>query len=231
MNYKVIFNALIIILILHLLITNINFHEILDFSNKQIVTEKYENSNNQVNQVNQVNKGNPGNSPLADNLVNNSVKENTDNYQKELLDYAKSIKYGSNSDILPMNYYDSNENTPNFESNVADLSKFYKNNFENLEKEDSAQLNTLDTSNKLVNEYDTIDRQTNSSNNQEDYWKYRNELPMNGGDINGIVGYDSLDGQYGLYDDNPNASGASCNSDTLDININSNDLRKPDIVN
>jgi len=222
MNYKVIFNALIIILILHLLITNINFHEILDFSNKNMITERYENSNNQVN------KGNPGNSPLADNLVNNFVKENTDNYQKELLDYAKSIKYGSNSDILPMNYYDSNENTPNFESNVADLSKFYKNNFENLEKEDSAQ---LDTSNKLVNEYDCIDRQTNSSNNQEDYWKYKNELPMNGGALDGIVGYDSLDGQYGLYDDNPNASGASCNSDTLDININSNDLRKPDIVN
>jgi hypothetical protein len=222
MNYKVIFNALIVILILHLLIKNINFHEILDFSNKNMITEKYENSNNQVN------KGNPGNSPLVDNLVNNFVKENTDNYQKELLDYAKSIKYGSNSDILPMNYYDSNENTPNFESNVADLSKFYKNNFENLEKEDSAQLNT---SNKLVNEYECLDRQTNSSNNQEDYWKYKNELPMNGGDIDGIVGYDSLDGQYGLYDDNPNASGASCNSDTLDININSNDLRKPDIVN
>jgi len=230
MNYKVIFNALIIILIVHLLIVNIDFKEVFDFSEgtRSTITEGYQDN---------LHDNKDGN---LENLLSDQIGDNDDSqtsgdenskedFQNELLDYAKSLKFESNNnDILPMNYYDSDQNVPNFESNVANVSKFYKNNYENLEKEDLKQ---LDTSNQLVNEVGCIGRQTNSSDDQPDYWKYQNELPMNGGNMGNIVGFDSLDGQYGLYDDNENATGESCSSDGMNLNIPSNDLRKPDIVN
>ena len=102
------------------------------------------------------------------------------------------------------------------------------NNYENLSKNDLKQ---LDTSNKLVNEVGCVGRQTNSSDDQPYYWKYQNELPMNGGDMGGIVGFDSLDGQYGLYDDNGQATGQACNSNGMNLDLQNNDLRKPDVVN
>ena len=223
MNYKVIFNALIIILIIHLLIVNLDFKEILDFSSTGTVEGYQDNTHDDQD-------GNIQNlldQQLGDN--NSSEDEETkEDFQNELLDYAKSIKFDSSTDILPMNYYESNENTPNFESNVANMSKFYKNNYENLSKNDLKQ---LDTSNKLVNEVGCVGRQTNSSNDQPDYWKYQNELPMNGGDMGGIVGFDSLDGQYGLYDDNGQATGQACNSNGMNLDLQNNDLRKPDVVN
>ena len=227
MNYKVIFNALIIILIVHLLIVNLDFHEMLDFSSTGTV-EGYQDNTHDDQDGNMQNLldqqiGDGGNS--TDTSENEETKEN---FQNELLDYAKSIKFDSSTDILPMNYYESNENTPNFESNVANVSKFYENNYENLSKDDLKQ---LDTSNQLVNEVGCVGRQTNSSNDQPDYWKYQNELPMNGGDMGGIIGFDSLDGQYGLYDDNGQATGQSCASDGMNLDLQNNDLRKPDVVN
>ena len=223
MNYKIIFNALIIILILHLLINNLEFKEILDFSNHR---ENYANIDNQEKNNTQVeNKTGNQQAQVENNSETSEIKED---FQNELLDYAKSLKFDSNNDILPGNYYESDENVPNFESNVANVSKFYKNNFDSLEKQD---LINLDTSNKLINEVGCVGRQTNSSDDQPEYWKYQNELPMNGGKMGGVVGFDSLEGQYGLYDDNRNATGDSCNKSGIDLNIPSNDLRKPDIVN
>jgi hypothetical protein len=225
MNYKVIFNALIIILIVHLLIVNLDFHEMLDFSSTGTV-EGYQDNTHDDQDGNMQNLLDQQIGKTSENTTEN--EETKENFQNELLDYAKSIKFDSSTDILPMNYYESNENTPNFESNVANVSKFYDNNYENLSKDDLKQ---LDTSNKLVNEVGCVGRQTNSSDDQPDYWKYQNELPMNGGDMGGIVGFDSLDGQYGLYDDNGQATGQACASDGMNLDLQSNDLRKPDVVN
>lgn len=226
MNYKVIFNALIIILIVHLLIINLDFNEILDFSSTGTVEGYQDNTHDDQDG----NMQNLLNQQVGDNdSTNTSEDEETkEDFQNELLDYAKSIKFDSSTDILPMNYYESNENTPNFESNVANVSKFYDNNYENLSRDDLKQ---LDTSNQLVNEVGCVGRQTNSSDDQPDYWKYQNELPMNGGDMGGIVGFDSLDGQYGLYDDNGQATGQACTSDGMNLDLQNNDLRKPDVVN
>lgn len=229
MNYKVIFNALIIILILHLLINNFDFKETLDFSNNR---ENYANLSNNDN----TNTQNTQNTQIKNQSQNQQVQVEThsetpevkEDFKNELLDYAKSLKFDSNNDILPGNYYESDENVPNFESNVANVSKFYKNNYESLEKQD---LINLDTSNKLINEVGCVGRQTNSSDDQPDYWKYQNELPMNGGGMGGVVGFDSLEGQYEVYDNNINATGDSCNKSGMNLNIPSNDLRKPDIVN
>ena len=107
------------------------------------------------------------------------------------------------------------------------FSKFYKNNYDSLEKNELINMNT---SNKQVNELNCTDRQVNTSNNQPDYWAYQNELPMNDGEIGGIVGFNNLEGQYGIYDDS-DLNQKNCKLDGMENHLNSNDLRKPDIVN
>ena len=88
----------------------------------------------------------------------------------------------------------------------------------------------MNTSNKQVNELNCTDRQVNTSNNQPDYWTYQNELPMNGGEMGGIVGFNNLEGQYGIYDDS-DLNQKNCKLDGMKNHLNGNDLRKPDIVN
>jgi len=78
-----------------------------------------------------------------------------------------------------------------------------------------------------------IDKQSNQScflneNNQEfatinpDFWKYKDESPMNGGEIsNGIVGFDTLNSDFALYDINK-INNQSCNNN---IKCTGDDLR------
>jgi hypothetical protein len=227
MNYKVIFNTLIIIFIVHLVIQNINHSEVINLSN---LTERFsgeennlENDNNNNGDVEKDTKDEDTNTDEPD--VNEAFENNE--LKNELLDYAKSFKIESNNGILPGNYFENNENVPNFESNVANVSKFYKNNYDSLDKNELINTNT---SNKLVNELNCTDKQVNTSNNQPDYWAYQNELPMNGGEIGGVVGFNNLEGQYGIYDDS-DLNQKNCKLDGMENHLNSNDLRKPDIVN
>lgn len=229
MNYKVIFNALIIIFIVHLVIQNINYNEVINLSN---LTERFsEQDDSNTIQVTQNNDdaNNDDTNDANDNTDEPDVNEAFENNElkNELLDYAKSFKIDSNTGVLPGNYFENNENVPNFESNVANISKFYKNNYDSLEKNELINMNT---SNKQVNELNCTDRQVNTSNNQPDYWTYQNELPMNGGEIGGIVGFNNLEGQYGIYDDS-DLNQKNCKLDGMENHLNSNDLRKPDIVN
>lgn len=228
MNYKVIFNTLIIIFIVHLVIQNINHSEVINLSN---LTERFsgeennlENDNNNNNR--DVEKDTKDEDTNTDEPDVNEAFENNE-LKNELLDYAKSFKIESNNGILPGNYFENNENVPNFESNVANVSKFYKNNYDSLDKNELINTNT---SNKLVNELNCTDKQVNTSKNQPDYWAYQNELPMNGGEIGGVVGFNNLEGQYGIYDDS-DLNQKNCKLDGMENHLNSNDLRKPDIVN
>ena len=231
MNYKVIFNALIIIFIVHLIIQNINHNEVINLSN---LTERFSGEESHENSDKNEGNGNKDtNKETNDSDVSepdepdvNEAFENNE-LKNELLDYAKSFKIDSNTGVLPGNYFENNENVPNFESNVADVSKFYKNNYDSLEKNELINMNT---SNKQVNELNCTDRQVNTSNNQPDYWAYQNELPMNGGEMGGIVGFNNLEGQYGIYDDS-DLNQKNCKLDGMENHLNSNDLRKPDIVN
>ena len=227
MNYKVIFNALIIIFIVHLVIQNINHSEIINLSNlteRFSGEESHEDSNTNEEDVNKETNDSDVNEPDVPDV--NEAFENNE-LKNELLDYAKSFKIESNTGVLPGNYFENNENVPNFESNVADISKFYKNNYDSLDKNELINMNT---SNKQVNELNCTDRQVNTSNNQPDYWAYQNELPMNGGEMGGIVGFNNLEGQYGIYDDS-DLNQKNCKLDGMENHLNSNDLRKPDIVN
>lgn len=228
MNYKVIFNTLIIIFIVHLVIQNINHSEVINLSN---LTERFSGEENNLENDNNNNNGDVEKDTKDEDTntdepdVNEAFENNE--LKNELLDYAKSFKIESNNGILPGNYFENNENVPNFESNVANVSKFYKNNYDSLDKNELINTNT---SNKLVNELNCTDKQVNTSNNQPDYWAYQNELPMNGGEIGGVVGFNNLEGQYGIYDDS-DLNQKNCKLDGMENHLNSNDLRKPDIVN
>jgi hypothetical protein len=71
-------------------------------------------------------------------------------------------------------------------------------------------------------------------------WQYKSELPMNGGSMNGIYGFDNLDSQFASFNDNAvngndHANGTQINlqnaNDNNFKNIPHNDLRKPVVYN
>lgn len=228
MNYKVIFNALIIVFIIHLLIQNVNYNEVIDFSH---LTENFEGEEDKETvEMKKVETETVGTEKLEMGKQEEESKETFENnmeLKNELLDYAKSFKMDETGGVLPGNYFENNENTPNFESNVAQVSKFYKNNYDSLEKEDLLNMNT---SNQKVNELNCTGREMNKSNDQPDYWQYQNELPMNGGELGGIVGFNNMEDQYGIYDMS-GLNEANCKLDGMENKLKSNDLRKPDVIN
>ena len=228
MNYKVIFNALIIVFIIHLLIQNVNYNEVIDFSN---LTENFEGEEEKEKVgMEKVGMEKVGMEKVGMEKQEEESKETFENnmeLKNELLDYAKSFKIDETAGVLPGNFFENNENTPNFESNVAQVSKFYKNNYDSLEKEDLLNMNT---SNQKVNELNCTGREMNRSDNQPDYWQYQNELPMNGGEVGGIVGFNNMEDQYSIYDMS-GLNEANCKMDGMENKLKSNDLRKPDVIN
>lgn len=249
MNLRIILNALLIILIIHLLIQNLNLNEVIgtpkeNFENNDKKTMNFLMNDNNENEINISN-----NTEVKSKLIE-YIKRNTATYLDNDDSNVSNDSLGaSNSVVLPDNVYESNENVPNFDSNVADIKVFYKNNFDNLEKQNLPDIKEtpLNNENRSMEQncqaIDSISKQAcNVDNNascptiRPDTWTYKNELPMNGGLMNGIVGFDSIDSQYAVYDTS-RLNIQSCNENGMDNgpgfneNTQKNDIRKPDIVN
>ena len=47
-----------------------------------------------------------------------------------------------------------------------------------------------------------LDKGSNGKYTTNNYWKYENEVPMCGGNFGDVVGYDTLDTAYSVYDEN-----------------------------
>ena len=123
--------------------------------------------------------------------------------------------------INPANFYTQDFNTPNFTSNVTDLRKFYS--YDNPPGE---------TINKVPDNDDTFVKDVKSdpawlipkqkiANHLEptsNYWNYKNEIPMNGGDFGGLSGYEGMGGTYSVFNEKEPPQ------DTPDIH-HSDDLR------
>ena len=123
--------------------------------------------------------------------------------------------------INPANFYTQDFNTPNFTSNVMDLRKFYS--YDNPPGE---------TINKVPDNDDTFVKDVKSdpawlipkqkiANHLEptsNYWNYKNEIPMNGGDFGGLSGYEGMGGTYSVFNEKEPPQ------DTPDIH-HSDDLR------
>jgi hypothetical protein len=188
--------------------------------------------------------------------LNDNPKDKDEEIKKKLKEYISKINDNipdvpseKGIDIpLPGNAYLSSDNEPNFESNVADIKQFY-NRFDNLNETDlnstlkkysgndinmnlqKPLLNTnLDVNNTLNNNQDKQD--IRETTNYPPYWEYNNELPMNGGNMNGIVGYDDGNSLYADYSLTTSLINLTTKSgETPKENVPRNDLRLPAVYN
>ena len=215
MNYKILIHALILIFIIHIVIINLDYSinigkKIESFENNKIENNKEDKSLNF--------------------LLEN--KDNDNEFIKKMKQLSKSSEK-TEKDVIPSNGYLSNENRPNFESNVEDTSKYYnvQNNYDNL-NENQLQSTSLEDlnqkSNNIVQTINKVDTNVRESQEKPVTWEYNNELAMNGGSMNGVFGFDGLESQYSNF-------GAPLlmkndNNNTYE-NIPHDDLRKPVVVN
>jgi hypothetical protein len=235
MDFRIIINCIIIIFILHIILLNINYS--IDLGNKNKIESFTDINENSISFLTETN--NNKDDEFKKKLMK-FIKE--DEFKKENEFENKNIK-----EIEASNSYLSNNNVPNFESNVADVSKFYNINYDNLD-ENKLKSTSIETLSKIknelnieipkINDLNTIN--TNSINSNKscdenpfgrnstenpDTWNYKNELPMNGGAMNGIFGFDSLESQFAIY--NPNKLTLETVDDNKFKNIPHDDLRKP----
>jgi len=242
MDIKIIINAFIIIFILHIIIINLNYTKnIGQKKNKETINylEKFDNS--EKNSLNFL-------------MDNNSTNKKDDDFQKKLMSYIHppvpkektEFEKKNISDVTASNSFLSDKNDPNFESNVADISKFYNINYDNLD-ENTLKTTSLESLQKVKElEIQNISQQINNNNNNNnapikspfnvqhdgrnptqtpDNWLYKDELPMNGGPLGGIVGFDELESQFAIY--NPNKLNIETANKSNFNNIPHDDLRKP----
>ena len=235
MDIRIIINALIIIFILHIFIININYS--IDIGKKKI-NESFDNKNENSSNEDITNRN-------SINFLKESNSNSDEDFKKKLLKYMEEpslnkltqFEEKNLNKVEASNTYVSNDNIPNFESNVADISKFFKVNYDNLNEND-LKTTSIDTLKNISIESDplnkdiqniSVDIQNNhygrDSQINPDTWSYKNELPMNGGNINGIFGFDSLESQYASFNQNKlNLQQADSPNFT---NVAHDDLRKP----
>lgn len=241
MDIRIIINALIIIFILHIFILNINYT--VDIGSKKI-NEFFDNHTD---------KKEKNKNPKTEDSMN-FLKESNDTsdeaFKKKLLKYMEEPNPVKLTDfeeknlnkVEACNTYVSSDNVPNFESNVADISRFFKVNYDNLDEND-LKATSIDTLKNITIEQDivnpnlqniNIDIDSQKVSNQHygrksevnpDTWSYKNELPMNGGNINGVFGFDSLESQFASF--NPNKLNLQEADSPNFKNVAHDDLRKP----
>lgn len=135
-------------------------------------------------------------SQTEQNVQNAQNAQNVQNVQNALND-LNTKKYEK---INPYNFYTQEYNTPNFTSNVMDLRKFYS--YDNppndsLPKED-------DSKDSIIQDVKSdpewlAPNSLNYLEHKSNYWNYKNEIPMNGGDFGGIKGYETMGDDYSVF--------------------------------
>lgn len=213
MNFRVIIHALILIFIIHIIVINIDYEVSIGKEKEHfhIKKEKVEKKDDSLNF-----------------LLEN--KENDNEFIKKMKSLSSEVK--ESKDVIPSNGYLDNSNVPNFESNVEDTSKFYKiqNNYDTLNEKQlqSTSLEDLHKKNNIVQEINKINPNVRESEEKPNTWEYNNELAMNGGSMNGIMGFDGLESQYAGF-----GSSLTMEKDNKNNfeNVPHDDLRKPIVVN
>jgi len=112
--------------------------------------------------------------------------------------------------VNPANFYTQDFNTPNFTTDVLDLRKFYDYDLP-ASKSSTSLTDSLSSGN---NDGDMVRRakednfpwlegpDKNKPKNvmESDYWSYKDELPMNGGSFDGVVGYQNMGSSFSFFD-------------------------------
>ncbi len=241
----ILINALIIIILLHLLISNLtnsndnSSNEELLFKRNKI--EKYENKSLEF--LENLQPDSDSKSKSSSNVSNQQIKEKIPELTFKNMESIRNKKNLPNT-ITPANTYDKMDslNVPNFESNVLDFNKFYKINRNHDEvkpksksvrnnyiNQVSTPQNSVSVSPRPFNSVDSGKIASRPSRGLPDRWEYVNDLPMNGGMFGSIVGLDSTESLYSSFD----GSGVSFKKCAEEVvaRIPHNDLRKPIVYN
>jgi len=108
--------------------------------------------------------------------------------------------------VNPSNFYTQNFNTPNFTTDVLDLRKFY--DYDLPASKSSSALTDKTSSDDMFRKakednfpwLDGPNKNKNKNVMESDYWSYKEELPMNGGSFDGLVGYQNMGGAFAFFD-------------------------------
>ena len=149
-----------------------------------------------------------------------------DNVDKCIPQYPSAQPTGAPTGPFPLagNYYVNDENSANFQSNAINVSKFYTIN-ENASEEQCRKYDGLTENDlsQISNQQCFPRRDENKTFLKEPLptnWTYKNELPMNGGEIiKNVVGFDSLNDGYSYFQDKNQSCGEGMCSDA-DLNCN-----------
>jgi hypothetical protein len=156
------------------------------------------------------------------------------NTKQELLDYVQCRA----PKVQSSNYYVSDQNDANFQSDVMNLNRFYRKgaltstgNPADYEVASMRRSMPDPHNNHFGSTTYKAGQEQNSGNGirkgvsyslQPNTWRYEDEMPMNGGEIlPGLTGYDSLADQYSYFDNgapfnkncDPPTRGATVNDD------------------
>lgn len=215
MNIPIVVNVILLILIVHLLIQYIP--KLLNWN-----SENFENI-----EINEIQHQNNNDSDILKELMN---EEN---------DTAELEKYLNSNDIniqdlpQPSDEYISNVNTPNFENNITDYRKFYNINQAGKTELPNANYYTIDWNNKQPSTVDPIsameqqvqqDIMIQNESNTSNEWQYKDDMPMNGGSMNGVVGVSIMDNMY-ANNDNYGCTVPLCPVDNMNCDGMPDDLR------
>ncbi len=226
-HINILINALIIIILLHLLITNLTDSKE-HFEEEDKEKKEKKEKNKKIDNVDEVPDLTFKNMEPMKNQKNKENRKNLPNT------------------ITPANTYDKMDslNVPNFESNVLDYTKFYKinqnnddskvltknkNNRNNFISPVSTPQNSVSVSPRPFNSVDSGKIASRPSRGLPDRWEYANDLPMNGGMFGSIVGLDSSESLYSSFDGSA-VSFKKCAEEVV-ARIPHNDLRKPIVYN
>jgi len=145
------------------------------------------------------------------------VKDQTDpNFQKKMESFtvAEKNRVSGNLEKLykqvnPANFYTQDFNTPNFTTNVMDLRKYYDYDLPASKSKTGPEEGTSGSHQGEMfrkTEADNFpwlegpNKNKNANIMESDYWSYKEELPMNGGSFNGLVGYQNMGGAFAFFD-------------------------------
>lgn len=150
--------------------------------------------------------------------------------KKELMDYVQC------NAPLPQaaNYFISDENDANFQSDVMNLNRFYKQGDNNVPGDlEVAEYNSKQRNRRHMGSTTFTPNRADSQAHmggvsyslQPNTWRYEDELPMNGGQfLPGVSGYDTLSDYYSDYSAGNNVLSQSCAPPTRGATMN-DDLR------
>lgn len=223
MDLKFIINTFLIILLLHLLLKNIGVNRVINivpqhlresFGKNTVLTDHKKSLDFLLN----IEENTLDYPKIVDNKegFESACIEDT-NPNNELIDYVNSCAPES---VKAGNYYVEDENSVNFMSNVLNVNKFYDRydvpgNYANLTDTDLSSIHN-------IKKQESFPKQVSD---KPDNWNYKNELPMNGGNILGnIVGFDTLNDGYAMFNDKGKQFTEKCNNN-MDCSVQQDDIR------